>query len=45
MTEVVEKAGIIDKYSKIDELEWEMRWKSVDEIVKDHLKTLAEVKE
>ncbi len=45
MTEMVEKAGIIDKYSKIDELGWEIKWKSVDEIVEDHLKTLAEVKE
>lgn len=44
MTEMVEKAGIIDKYSRIDELEWEIKWKSADEIVEDHLKTLVEVR-
>ncbi len=44
MTEMVEKAGIIESYSRIDELEWEIRWRSADEIVEDHLKTLAEVK-
>ncbi|AAB89234.1 NAD-dependent epimerase/dehydratase family protein [Archaeoglobus fulgidus] len=45
MTEMVEKAGIIDKYSRIEELDWEIRWKSAEEIVEDHLKTLAEVEE
>jgi hypothetical protein len=45
MTEMVEKVGIIDKYSRIEELGWEIRWKSAEEIVEDHLKTLAEVKE
>ncbi|MBO8179310.1 MAG: NAD(P)-dependent oxidoreductase [Archaeoglobus sp.] len=45
MTEMVEKTGVIDKYSRIEELDWEIRWKNPEEIVEDHLRTLAEVKE
>ncbi|MBE8540380.1 NAD-dependent epimerase/dehydratase family protein [Geoglobus acetivorans] len=40
MTELAVSSGILDRYRKIDELGWEIRWDSTDKIVEDHIKTL-----
>ncbi|WP_290595763.1 MULTISPECIES: NAD-dependent epimerase/dehydratase family protein [unclassified Archaeoglobus] len=42
MTEFVDKSGILKRYSRIDELGWEIRWDDIDKIVEDHVRTLKE---
>lgn len=40
MTELAVKSGILDKYRRIDELGWEIKWDTSDKIVEDYIKTL-----
>ena len=43
MTEIAEASGILERYRKIEELEWEVEYNSADKMVEDHIKTLREV--
>ncbi len=42
MTELAERSGILSRYRRIDELDWEIRWDDAEKIVEDHVRTLRE---
>lgn len=42
MTDFAERSGILEKYRRIEELKWEIKWDNAQKIIEDHIKTLEE---